>query len=584
MGLKRYTGAWSGNERIDLNKAKHAAAQELPAKWLPLIGIEADKARRHHMRHARRDDVAASDVWRKWLGEFGGALHSDLSDAQIKAEARRHARDAGDLDLGLLAHGMTGWPEWVRIDDFCRGREIDPPSPRMGLEACGLRVRCQYWWRRALRKMIARKCERGALALGIVSKPAGQPYASNSAVFRRVDQNKRNSEGLKNTIMENDDGARATLHDLASRSTANKAIRRGELMTRIRGCEEIADASGHRGLFVTLTCPSRFHSTLRNGKPNQKHDMSTPRDAQLWLRQQWARARSALHRRGYHVYGFRVAEPHHDGCTHWHALIWSPVNVWRVARILKRYWLQLEGTEPGARKYRTAFKVMDEGGAAGYVAKYVAKNIDDFEVSEHVDDYSDTPIQADIFEGQDIRPCHRVEAWASTWGIRQFQSIGQPPVTVWRELRRVPESVARSFGGIASPLYKAWHAAQRNGSVLASWSRYINAQGGLGRACRVRLAVEVRSIKGIYEARDVPVPVGVAFVGRVAYSERQRWRRVSRESVPEFSASMALPRTRVNNCTRHNRRDISATLRDVARLRELGLLNSDGGRFYDGPG
>ncbi|MBX3660602.1 MAG: replication endonuclease [Ramlibacter sp.] len=578
MSKRREAPDWSSVDRQRLRVAERNAARELPASWLPIVKAEADSQTVRYGSGVLRDRVAAREVWMHWMAEYGGAQHADLSDAQIKAEARRHASDAKDLDAGLLAGGMTGWPEWARIDAFCVAREVVAPSPMLGLAGCAARVQCQYWWRRALRKMIARKCERGALSLGIVSKPAGQPYASNSAVFRRLDQNARNTDAMRHTFMENDEGARASLLDLAQRSTANRAIRRGELMTRIRGCEETADAQGHRGLFVTLTCPSRFHSTLRTGERNPKHDGSTPRDAQLWLRRQWARARAALHRAGYVVYGFRVAEPHHDGCTHWHALIWSPVNVWRVARILKRYWLQLEGDEPGARKYRTAFKVMDKGGAAGYIAKYVAKNIDDFEVGEHLDEYSDVPIQGDVFEGVDIRPSHRVEAWASTWGIRQFQAIGQPPVTVWRELRRIPESVARSFGGIGSPLFKAWHAAQRVGGVLASWSRYVAAQGGMGcgRTARLALAVDRRRIAGLYGEAERACPVGVLFVGRVAHSERQLWRRVE-GGAGSSGLVPAPPRTRVNNCT-HNRRGLGAGTEAVAALRRFGLLpvSSDG--------
>lgn len=63
---------------------------------------------------------------------------------------------------------------------------------------------------------------------------------------------------LEATTARNEEGQVLTLAELAAKSTANKAIRRAELMTRISGFERYTDAEGHQGVFITLTCPSRF--------------------------------------------------------------------------------------------------------------------------------------------------------------------------------------------------------------------------------------------------------------------------------------------------------------------------------------
>lgn len=142
--------------------------------------------------------------------------------------------------------------------------------------------------------------------------------------------------------------------------------------------QQLAAEAGHRGVFLTLTAPSRFHSSLRAGGKNPAYSGATPRDAQDWLCDKWAKARARLHRIGVGAYGFRIVEPHHDGCPHWHGILWAaPSQLWRLVLNIKRAWLKDGGDEPGALQHRCKALLMRGGEATGYVAKYIAKNIDD---------------------------------------------------------------------------------------------------------------------------------------------------------------------------------------------------------------
>lgn len=525
----------------------------------------------------------------------------DAKPRDIRALAERRAALMVDRVAEAGAAGMDLWSLADWLNDAVRplqGRRLtvnrnaeSEEEARKGLLA---RATCRDWWARALRK--AATDTREALGREAATVCAAkQPYITNETMRRKLDQDAANAAMLAATELENEDGQVFSLARLAEVSVSNPAIRRGELMTRIRGCEEWAEAHGMVGIFTTQTAPSRFHAVHRHGGVNEKWIQAgkpTPRDGQQWLCNAWARARAALDRGGLGLFGFRVAEPHHDGTPHWHGLFWcAPGHVEAVQRVIRDAWLNdvmdepcgpwqagktgrarggrwapLVLLEPGALEHRFKAKVMEKGGAAGYIAKYIAKGIDDegaVGLEGHDDEIQGRVVrmdQGDLFGGG----ARRVRAWASAHGIRQFQPIGQPPVTVWRELRRVSEDQARMA---SERIQGMWQAAQRDGQVRASWASYMVRQGGAfcGRRYRVQVEHEACERAGRYEKTTGQKPVGVLdrVEGRRAASDRKEWRprggwgaRVNScttlngyEGAKPAPSTAVHPWTRVNNCT-----------------------------------
>ena len=73
----------------------------------------------------------------------------------------------------------------------------------------------------------------------------------------------------------------------------------------------------------------------------------------------------------------------------------------------------------------------------------------------------------DLYGKDAARSAERISAWATTWGICQFQQVGGAPVTVYRELRRIEGQA------LQGKLLEAWEAAN-NGD----WQTFIKLMGG----------------------------------------------------------------------------------------------------------
>ena len=444
----------------------------------------------------------------KLLDEVTAApLPLDATDAQLCILAQTYANDCAAV---VVVEGAEWWPmpygagdgvgprEYRRVNlegprdlvaekrdrmaAICRVRCIQAPSVEDDAQAV---ARCldAGWWRKQLRKLHGRTFEAAAIRLGMVSSQKAN-YCSDETVMRRIAQNRRNAQGMASVKMKNvETEQEVSLADLAAKGMGNKKLRRGEMMMRMAGCDKLAASLGHMGIFVTITAPSAYHAVLeKSGAPNPKFNGATPIQTHKYLCNVWTLARAKNDRDGISPYGFRVAEPHHDGCTHWHMLVFMPPeHIETFIQNLSAYALAEDGDEAGAQESRAKFERLDpaKGGAAGYMSKYVQKNIGE---NEH---------DTDVFGKPVITPAMRVDAWAGCWGIRQFQPFGQPPVTVYREFRRleasavegpdVPDHIKLAFAACNRVESETEKDADGKPIVLhrADWSEYMIAQGGV---------------------------------------------------------------------------------------------------------
>jgi hypothetical protein len=482
-----------------------------------------------------RENGSQVKVANTWVAALANDLKQvKLTSAYDEQRIRDHAENYANLCGRMRAKAGGFAPfQWAialqRREAFARGIGVDPPNGKtITLLGAMKRLEDAMWWRRQLRKVWTRAAENNMRELGIIRKGSA-PYASDEAVHHRAGRARRMQEWLASNVMVNGEGEQLELLELAEKSLANPALRRGEFMCRMRGFEEIAHDLRHVAEFLTLTAPSAFHATHASGGTNRRHTRETVREAQEWLCKMWSRARAKLKRLKITVYGFRVAEPHHDATPHWHMVLFcAERDANKIREVISDYWLQVKPAE-GDTDYRNELKLEDgqenetaiearrkfvridpgQGSATGYVAKYVSKSIDGAGAAgEEISDETGERI---------IDSIARVGAWATSHGIRQFQQLGGPPVGLWRECRRKREAVEDA------DIERARKAADRGdwrGFIYALSHDHIRA----GRRTNVKLEKHETGEKNHY-GEDRPARIiGLRCASSLVLTRPHTWR------------------------------------------------------------
>ncbi len=478
-------------------------------------------------------------------------MYEELSDAWAEAHGGRDSLFTDEAQAHLYGH-VAGAARAFNITPlFWKKYRKRQMTIRQAFSTVARMIKDE-WWIDQLKAQRMRWHEALLIAAGEVNKDRS-PYASKHAIRDVHTRRQANLEYLKSCELENKTtGERIDLISKVMGSISNPEIRRMELMNTIAGIERYAASRGDVGMFITLTAPSKYHPTRQVGKGKEKTvqlnhgwngEAYTPKDTQRYLCAIWSLMRTAFKDNDLQVYGMRVVEPHHDATPHWHMMLFCRREQRKeITEIMRRYALKVDGDERGAARNRFQAKHLNRGGAAGYIAKYIAKNIDGYALDGQVDHDTGKPLRD---------TAAAVTAWASTWRIPQFKTIGLPTMGAYRELRKLPRGVS-----IADEFDERVEAA-RAAADRGDFDLYIAAQGGANvpRDCQtVRVARHVADEANEYE-EDIVRVVGIyaPHIGarRVHVTRSSEWRIVPKVLAVEpltLKSGFAAPRSPVNNC------------------------------------
>lgn len=476
-------------------------------------------------------DAACSDLF----------VNDDVKPEQIRQSWEKVAAEAMRLDVIPPA-----------FEQLRRKKRRRKPVPYDLIPGSLARMLCADWWYRKLWQMRCEWREEQLRAVCLVNKKAS-PYVSYEAVIHKREQRRKSLEFFQSHELVNADGDTLDMEDVVNASSSNPAHRRNEMMACVKGLELIAEMRGDCAVFYTITCPSRFHATLNNGRPNLKWTSETVRQSSDYLVDTFAAFRKAMHKAGLRWYGVRVAEPHHDGTVHWHLLCFMRKKDRRtLTALLRKFAIREDRAELGNNtgpRFKSELINPRKGTPTSYIAKYISKNIDGRGLAKEISKET----------GKSLRDsAEHVSAWASLHRVQQFRFFGIPGRQAYRELRLLAGQAARAQGNkkagapvLENPQLDAVLAA----ADVGCFATYIMKQGGVlvpRKNHLIRTAYELNDEPGTYGDHGIRI-YGIwspLVEGRIC-THAMKWKMVRKAvDVQEAIADQGVraPWTRGNNC------------------------------------
>ncbi|EAU6105673.1 replication endonuclease [Salmonella enterica] len=507
---------------------------------------------------------------------FNALVDGDESDAALLAQdlaeflcdevehLNRTLRDESAPELlgvlysmaaGIAEHFKADPPEWSRFT----GKKLTPEQLKISIS----RMISVRFWSRHFRTFTRRWREHLYITVGNVRRQRSV-ICSPQWVQHWLASRKRGREIMAETDIEDEEtGETLPLLSAVDASVSNNEKRRAEMLTRVKGLEELAaldrmsQDSDYVALFFTWTAPQQYHAWLETGRRNRKWNGASPRQTQHYFTRTFKNFSTALTRRDIHIFGMHITESHHDGTPHWHGILFVRREQEATLREVFESYANAENCSahrPGKPPARSQLmiKPVDRrmGSPTAYITKHICRNLEGC-----------APGVRDKETGRPWTELARHSAaWASLWGIKQFQFTGGPPVSVWRELRKLSDQIQADS---VSPVFGELHHAAGAGD----WAAYTRLQGGLPTARKnltMRTWYQAASepdecgqytaiIKGVYLPGSNKAPV----VTRTRKWKVKAPRQNAKAGFLRINRKPSLtPWTRINNCTMRRKQPV----------------------------